>query len=98
MTARAGREPLAASPAAGRPAAAAGRPRHALTLRWCALVWLGAFVILLANAPGRMFFDTKLSVDLDPSGFYASLWHLMNPLTDFGALNNQAVGYAVPMG
>ena len=66
-------------------------------LRWCALVWLGAFVVLLANDPGRMFFDTKLSVDLDPSGFYAGLWHLMNPLTDFGALNNQAVGYAVPM-
>ena len=40
-------------------------------LRWCGLVWLGAFVVLLANDPGRMFFDTKLSVDLDPSGFYA---------------------------
>jgi arabinofuranan 3-O-arabinosyltransferase len=66
-------------------------------LRWCGLVWLGAFVILLANAPGRMFFDTKLSVDLDPAGFYASLWPVMNPLTDFGALNNQAAGYALPM-
>src|SRR6202035_5391830 len=27
----------------------------------------------------------------------ASLWHLMDPLNTFGALNNQAIGYAVPM-
>ena len=66
-------------------------------LRWAGLVWLGAFLVLLANDPGRMFFETKLSVDLDPSGFYASLWHLMDPLNTFGALNNQAVGYALPM-
>ena len=66
-------------------------------LRWSALVGLGAFLILLANDPGRMFFDTKLSVDLNPSGFYANLWHLMDPLNTFGALNNQAIGYAVPM-
>ena len=66
-------------------------------LRWIGLVWLGAFLILLANDPGRMFFDTKLSVDLNAWGYYASLWHLMNPLNTFGALNNQAIGYAVPM-
>ncbi|HJZ28456.1 MAG TPA: alpha-(1-_3)-arabinofuranosyltransferase family protein, partial [Streptosporangiaceae bacterium] len=75
------------------PAGAARSP----VLRWSALVGLGAFLILLANDPGRMFFDTKLSVDLNPWGYYASLWHLMNPLNTFGALNNQAVGYAVPM-
>ena len=66
-------------------------------LFWSALVFLGAFVVLVANDPGRMFFDTKLSVDLNAWGYYASLWHLMNPLNTFGALNNQAVGYAVPM-
>ena len=66
-------------------------------LRWSALVGLGAFLVLLANDPGRMFFDTKLSVDLNAWGYYASLWHLMDPLNTFGALNNQAVGYAVPM-
>ncbi len=66
-------------------------------LRWSALVGLGAFLILLANDPGRMFFDTKLSVDLNAYAFYASLWHLMDPLNTFGALNNQAIGYAVPM-
>src|SRR5580692_4451172 len=78
---------------AGLPAGPARSP----VLRWSALVGLGAFVVLLANDPGRMFFDTKLSVDLNPWGYYASLWHLMDPLNTFGALNNQAVGYAVPM-
>ena len=74
-----------------------GRTPRSPVLRWCGLVWLGAFVVLLANDPGRMFFDTKLSVDLNAYGFYASLWHLMDPLNTFGALNNQAIGYAVPM-
>jgi arabinofuranan 3-O-arabinosyltransferase len=72
-------------------------PGRSPVLRWAALVGLGAFLVLLANDPGRMFFDTKLSVDLNPWGYYASLWHLMDPLNTFGALNNQAVGYAVPM-
>jgi arabinofuranan 3-O-arabinosyltransferase len=54
-------------------------------------------VVLLATHPGRMVFETKLPVDIDPSGFLASLWHLWNPLNTFGALNNQAIGYAVPM-
>ena len=75
-----------------------GGPPSSPVLRWSGLVWLGAFVVLLANDPGRMFFDTKLGVDLDPLGFYASLWHLMDPLNSFGALNNQAIGYAFPMG
>src|SRR5260370_29777456 len=78
---------------AGLPAGPARSP----VLRWSALVGLGAFLLLLANDPGRMFFDTKLSVDLNPWGYYASLWHLIDPLNTFGALNNQAVGYAVPM-
>ena len=100
MIIRAGGERLArpAEPAyAGeRDRARPPRGRHRV-LRWSALVWLGAFAVLLANDPGRMFFETKLSVDLDPSGLYASLWHLMDPLNTFGALNNQAIGYAMPM-
>src|SRR5438128_8891044 len=105
MTTRADRERVAgpAAPAGpGEPATAAGRRLLAgalrgSVLRWSALVWLGAFAVLLANDPGRMFFETKLSVDLNPGGFYASLWNLMDPLNTFGALNNQAIGYAVPM-
>jgi arabinofuranan 3-O-arabinosyltransferase len=110
MTIRAGGKRLAsqAMPADGdardrvtadageRDGVAGGRGRSPV-LRWAGLVWLGGFVVLLANDPGRMFFDTKLSVDLNPYGFYASLWHLMDPLNTFGALNDQAIGYAVPM-
>ena len=87
MTSRADGERLA-NPAT--PAAAGGpdkvtpdaggwdgsRQPRSPVLRWSGLVWLGAFGVLLANDPGRMFFDTKLSVDRHPHGFYASLWHL----------------------
>ncbi|MGH3150427.1 MAG: alpha-(1-_3)-arabinofuranosyltransferase domain-containing protein, partial [Streptosporangiaceae bacterium] len=99
MTARAGGKRLASAGEhnwAERAVVSARPPRNNV-LRWSVLVWLGAFVVLLANDPGRMFFDTKLSVDLDPSGYFAGLWHLMDPLNTFGALNNQAIGYAVPM-
>ncbi len=75
-----------------------GKRLRGPVLRWAGLVWLVAFLVLLANDPGRMFFETKLGVDLDPAGFYASLWHLMDPRNTFGALNNQAIGYAAPMG
>jgi arabinofuranan 3-O-arabinosyltransferase len=88
--------PADARPADARPALP-GRTSGSPVLRWSALVGLGALLVLLANDPGRMFFDTKLSVDLNAWGYYASLWHLMDPLNTFGALNNQAVGYAVPM-
>src|SRR6201996_5704559 len=106
MTIRAGVERLArpAMPAdAGEREGTSGRRPRSPVLRWpvrrwAGLVWLVAFLVLLANDPGRMFFETKLSVDLDPAGFYASLWHLMDPRNTFGALNNQAVGYAMPMG
>ncbi len=94
VTADAGEQHGAAAQAGER---APGRPPRGSVLRWSGLVWLAVFCVLLANDPGRMFFDTKLSVDLDPAGFYASLWHLMDPLNTFGALNNQAIGYAVPM-
>ena len=107
MTIRAGGERLARPASPRRRERASGRgigrpPRGSVlrwpVLRWAGLVWLGAFLVLLANDPGRMFFETKLSVDLDPAGFYASLWHLMDPRNTFGALNNQAIGYAMPMG
>jgi len=100
MTIRAGGKRLAspATPAgAGERDGTSGRQPRSPVLRWSALVWLGAFVVLLANDRGRMFFDTKLSVDLNAYGYYASLWHLMDPLNTFGALNNQTIGYAVPM-
>jgi arabinofuranan 3-O-arabinosyltransferase len=105
MRTRAGDWPVASNggPAVGlaepvdeRGAAVPERPRVP-AVGWFFLVWFGALVVLLANDPGRMIFDTKLSVDLDPVGYYASLWHLWDPLDAFGSLNNQAIGYAVPM-
>jgi hypothetical protein len=65
--------------------------------RWTALVFAVVFVILLGNATGRIFFDTKLGVDIAPVDFYARLWQLWNPNEWFGTLSDQYIGYAVPM-
>ncbi|MBO0836846.1 MAG: DUF3367 domain-containing protein, partial [Actinobacteria bacterium] len=67
-------------------------------LRWAAALWLIVLVVLLVQDPGRMTFDTKLGVDIDPVGFYARLWHLWNPLEYLGSLQDQYIGYAFPMG
>jgi arabinofuranan 3-O-arabinosyltransferase len=67
-------------------------------LRWAALVWVIVLLALLVQDPGRMTFDTKLGVDIDPVGFYERLWHLWNPLEYLGSLQDQYIGYAFPMG
>jgi arabinofuranan 3-O-arabinosyltransferase len=67
-------------------------------LRWAVLVWVVVLVALLVQDPGRMTFDTKLGVDIDPVGFYERLWHLWNPLEYLGSLQDQYIGYAFPMG
>ena len=100
MTTKARDERLAgpAAPAdAEEPGAISSRTPRLTVLRWSGLVWLGAFAVLLASHPGLMVFDTKLNVNLNPWGYYAGLWHLWNPQNTLGALNNQAIGYAVPM-
>jgi arabinofuranan 3-O-arabinosyltransferase len=66
--------------------------------RWAALVWGLTLLALLVQDPGRMTFDTKLGVDIDPVGFYQRLWHLWNPLEWLGSLQDQYIGYAFPMG
>jgi arabinofuranan 3-O-arabinosyltransferase len=66
--------------------------------RWLVLVWGLALIALLLTHPGRMTFDTKLGVDIDPVGFYQRLWHLWNPLEWQGSLQDQYIGYAFPMG
>ena len=67
-------------------------------LRWAALAWVVVLVLLLVQDPGRMTFDTKLGVNIDPVGFYERLWHLWNPLEYLGGLQDQYIGYAFPMG
>jgi arabinofuranan 3-O-arabinosyltransferase len=66
--------------------------------RWLVLAWGLALIALLLTHPGRMTFDTKLGVDIDPVGFYQRLWHLWNPLEWQGSLQDQYIGYAFPMG
>ncbi|HEY2238580.1 MAG TPA: alpha-(1-_3)-arabinofuranosyltransferase family protein, partial [Streptosporangiaceae bacterium] len=66
--------------------------------RWLLLVFALALIALLLTNPGRMTFDTKLGVDIDPVGFYQRLWHLWNPLEWQGSLQDQYIGYAFPMG
>jgi arabinofuranan 3-O-arabinosyltransferase len=86
--------PLGASADAG-----IGRPARGTDWyrRWFIGVWLVALVVLMLNARGLIFYDTKLGVVLDPAGFYARLWHLWNPQEWFGALQDQYIGYAFPM-
>ena len=62
------------------------------------VVWVLVLAALIAADPGRMTFDTKLGVDIDPVGFYRQLWHLWDPLEGFGGLQDQYIGYAFPMG
>jgi arabinofuranan 3-O-arabinosyltransferase len=64
---------------------------------WLLAAWAATLVALLAEAPGRIVFDTKLGVDIDPAGFLGRLWHLWNPLESMGRLDDQYVGYAFPM-
>jgi arabinofuranan 3-O-arabinosyltransferase len=61
------------------------------------LVWLVALIILVANHPGQMIFDTKLGVDIDASDFLARLWPLWDPREWLGTLQDQYIGYAIPM-
>ncbi len=85
-------------PLAGRPHGGGLRAWPAASGRWFLLVWLLALIVFAVNDPGRMIFDTKLGVDIDAAGFYAHLWPLWNPLEWFGTLQNQYIGYAIPMG
>jgi arabinofuranan 3-O-arabinosyltransferase len=95
--------PLTPRPGAGdarpEPDIAARRPGlwAAVNWRWFLLVWLFALVVLAANAPGRMIFDTKLGVDINAAEFIERLWPLWNPREWFGTLQNQYIGYAIPM-
>src|SRR5712691_4408916 len=75
-------------------ALASPRPPSA---RWLLLIWLLALLVFAATDSGRMIFDTKLGVDINAAGFYARLWPLWNPLEWFGTLQDQYIGYAIPM-
>lgn len=65
--------------------------------QWFLVVFAVALVIFAATDAGRMIFDTKLGVDIDAREFLVRLWSLWNPLEWFGSLQNQYIGYAIPM-
>ncbi|MFD7547795.1 alpha-(1-_3)-arabinofuranosyltransferase family protein [Streptomyces sp. NPDC059578] len=65
--------------------------------RWLAGFWAAVFVLFLAAAPGRMTFETKLGVAVDPWQFIADLGQLWNDRGGFGTLADQYIGYAFPM-
>ncbi|HEX8005614.1 MAG TPA: alpha-(1-_3)-arabinofuranosyltransferase family protein, partial [Trebonia sp.] len=72
--------------------------RGQLRDRWCIpAVFLISLLIFAGTDTGRMIFDTKLGVDIDAAGFLTRLWQLWNPLEWFGTLQNQYIGYAIPM-
>ncbi|MCK9897329.1 alpha-(1-_3)-arabinofuranosyltransferase family protein [Frankia sp. AgB32] len=84
----------AADPGTGDDPAAAARTSR-WHLLWTAVAYAALF---MAQAPGRLTADTKLSVAVDPKGFLAAATHLWDSSADFGAIPNQIAGYLFPMG
>ncbi len=66
--------------------------------RWLFLiVFLIALLVFAVTDTGRVFYDTKLGVDINAGQFLGRLWSLWNPQEWFGSLQDQYVGYAIPM-
>ncbi|MEL3944944.1 alpha-(1-_3)-arabinofuranosyltransferase [Streptomyces sp. LNU-CPARS28] len=85
-------------PAALKPTAPAPEPgRGPRSRRWLAGFWAVVFVCFLAVKPGRMTFDTKLGVAVDPWQFLSDLGQLWHDRGGFGGIQDQYIGYAFPM-
>ncbi|MGW6567525.1 alpha-(1-_3)-arabinofuranosyltransferase domain-containing protein [Streptomyces sp. NPDC054975] len=75
------------------PSQASGEPRGRRLLFG---FWAVVLVSFLAVSPGRMTFETKLGVALDPWRFIGDLGSLWNGNVGLGGIANQYVGYAFP--
>ncbi|MFI1393841.1 alpha-(1-_3)-arabinofuranosyltransferase family protein [Streptomyces sp. NPDC020681] len=58
--------------------------------------WAVVLVSFLAVSPGKMTFETKLGVALDPWRFLGDLGSLWNGNVGLGGMANQYIGYAFP--
>ncbi|MGY0023839.1 alpha-(1-_3)-arabinofuranosyltransferase domain-containing protein [Streptomyces sp. YJ-C3] len=65
--------------------------------RWLLSFWAVLFVAFCAVHPGRMTFETKLGVALDPWQFIEDLGQLWHDRAGFGGIADQYIGYAFPM-
>ncbi|MFI6942913.1 alpha-(1-_3)-arabinofuranosyltransferase family protein [Streptomyces sp. NPDC050418] len=73
-----------------------GPPEGPRSRRWLLGFWAVAFVLFIAAAPGRMTFDTKLGVNVDPWKFLSDLGELWHDRNGFGSIADQYIGYAFP--
>ncbi|NUK21874.1 alpha-(1-_3)-arabinofuranosyltransferase domain-containing protein [Streptomyces lunaelactis] len=75
------------------PSEASGAPRGRRLLFG---FWAVVLVSFLAVSPGKMTFETKLGVALDPGRFLGDLGSLWNGNVGLGGIANQYIGYAFP--
>jgi arabinofuranan 3-O-arabinosyltransferase len=58
----------------------------------------GFTMVLMVFQPGELIPDTKLDLSVSPKRFIERSFHLWEPLSQLGFVQNQAVGYLFPMG
>ncbi|WP_415950576.1 alpha-(1-_3)-arabinofuranosyltransferase family protein [Streptomyces sp. KLOTTS4A1] len=83
------------APAPSAPPAAGG-PDGPRSRRVLLGFWAVVFALFVAAAPGRMTFETKLGVNVDPGKFLSDLGGLWHDRSGFGGIADQYIGYVFP--
>jgi arabinofuranan 3-O-arabinosyltransferase len=65
--------------------------------RWLVLCCVALAALAFVSHPGNIISDTKLDLAVNPAGFLARALQLWDP-SQFGQLQDQAVGYIFPVG
>lgn len=76
-----------------RPSRPRPRPRPRRTLF---AFWAAVFLAFAVPSPGKITFETKLAVALDPLPFLGGLGHVWQAQAGFGGITDQYVGYSFP--